>query len=173
MLDQFEGSVSCGVWSPVGTIIITGSQDREYGLCIWDNNGVLKCKIDNYLVHDLQVSPDSKRLVVLSESGVHVYDLDTLNKIQEWILDDVKLTSISISKDSRYILLSMNGSTGLALVELKSGEVLKTFPGSLHDQFITRNCFGGTNEEYVVSGSEGEIFVLQDSVSPRLTPHLL
>ena len=110
---------------------------------------------------------------MLSESGVHVYDLDTLNKIQEWILDDVKLTSISISKDSRYILLSMNGSTGLALVELKSGEVLKTFPGSLHDQFITRNCFGGTNEEYVVSGSEGEIFVLQDSVSPRLTPHLL
>jgi WD repeat-containing protein 26 len=173
MLDQFKDAVTCGVWSPVGTMIITGSQDREYGLCIWDNNGVLKCKVDNYLVHDLQVSPDGKHLVVLSETGVHVYDLDTLNKIQEWILDDVKLSSINISKDSRYILLSINGSPGLALVELESGEVLKTFQGSLQDQYITRNCFGGTKEEYVVSGSEGEIFVLQDSVLPRLTPHLL
>ena len=138
--------------------MIIGSQDDKIGCGIWDLDGRL---VHNFCedgfklrVNDLAISPDSQRLVVVSESSVIVFDFTSYEKICEWQLDDVKLTSVTISQDSRHMLVSMNQDI-IKLMEIDSGEVIQRFEGHQQKQFIIRSAFGGADENFVVSGSEG------------------
>ena len=133
-----------------------GSQDKKYGLALWDlaGNVVHKWNEDDYRVHDLAISPDGSRLVVLLESRILVYDFQTREKIGEWVLDDVKMTSVTISRDCRHMLISMIPNK-VRLMEIDTGEVVQRYTGQVQTQFIIRSSFGGANESFVVSGSEG------------------
>jgi WD40 repeat protein len=125
---------------------------------IWDLSGQLK---HNFCVdggrlrtNDLAVSPDGQRLVVITESSIIVFDLVSYEKIAEFQLDDVKLTSIMISQDSRHMLISMSPDQ-IKLMEIDTGDVIQRFEAHMQKQFIIRSAFGGADENFVVSGSEG------------------
>jgi WD40 repeat protein len=104
--------------------------------------------------NDLAVSPDGQRLVVITESTIVVFDLLSYEKIAEFQLDDVKLTSIMISQDSRHMLISMSPDQ-IKLMEIDTGDVIQRFEAHMQKQFIIRSAFGGADENFVVSGSEG------------------
>ena len=95
------------------------------GCGIWDLDGHLKhnfCDDSGKLrANDLAVSPDGQRLVVATESSIVVFDFVSYERIAEYQLDDVKLTSVSISQDSRHMLVSMNPDQ-IKLMEIDSGE---------------------------------------------------
>lgn len=110
---------------------------------------------ENLRVNDLAVSPDGQRLVVLLESRILVYDFTSYEKLCEWQLDDVKLTSVTISQDSRHMLISMNKDK-IKLMEIDTGEIIQRFEGQVQKQYIIRSSFGGADENFVVSGSEGK-----------------
>ena len=105
--------------------------------------------------NDLAISPDGQRLVVVSESFITVFDFNSYEKICEWQLDDMKLTSVAISQDSRHMLVSMNQDK-IKLMEIDTGEVIQRFEGHQQKHYIIRSAFGGADENFVVSGSEGE-----------------
>ena len=105
-------------------------------------------------VHDLSISPDGQRLAVLLETRILIYDVVTREKIRDWLISDAKLTSINISPDSQRILVGMNESK-IHLMDIDSGEMLQSFEGQLHTQFVIRSAFGGANGTHVISGSEG------------------
>lgn len=119
--------------------------------------GVLvhKWNEDSLRVNDLALSPDGQRLVVLLESRILVYDFASYEKLAEWAIEDVKLTSVNISKDSQYMLVSMNENK-IKLMEIETGEMVQSFSGQVQTQFIIRSAFGGADENFVVSGSEGK-----------------
>jgi WD40 repeat protein len=114
--------------------------------------------------NDLAISPDGQRLVVVSENSIIVFDFASYEKICEWQLDDVKLTSIAISQDSQHMLVSMN-SDKIKLMEIDTGDVIQRFEGHQQKHYIIRSAFGGADENFIVSGSEGESFLVTNPVS--------
>jgi len=99
------------------------------------------------------VSPDGNRLVAMDNAtNIHVYNFMT--REPEYSMDiKVKLTSVEISADSRFLLVGL--TTGEAqLWDLEAREVVKTFAGSKGGNYVIRSSFGGANESFVVSGSE-------------------
>lgn len=110
---------------------------------------------ENIRVNDLAISADGSRLVVLLETRIQVFDFRSKEKICEWHFDDVKLTSVTISKNAHHILISMNKNK-IRLMELDSGREVQGFEGQVQENFIIRSSFGGADENFVVSGSEGK-----------------
>jgi WD40 repeat protein len=155
-LNEFSYAVTSAAWAPNGESFMIGSQDAPLGLCLWNLQGekVYGWTEDHPRVHDLAISPDGHRLVVLLKNRILVYDFATREKLCEWALDDVELTSVNISQDSRHMLISMNDNK-IRVMDIDTGDVVQTFTGHSQVTYIIRSSFGGANENFVVSGSEG------------------
>lgn len=153
-INEFNYAVSSAAWAPNGQTFVIGSQDI-LGLGLWtlDGEKIHEWKEESLRVHDLAISPDGQRLVVLLEQRIFVYDFVTREKLCEWVLEDVKLTSINISRNSHHMLISMNDNK-IRLMDIDTGEVLQSFSGQKQTEFIIRSAFGGADENFVVSGSE-------------------
>jgi hypothetical protein len=52
------------------------------------------------------------------------------------------------------MLISMSKDK-IHLMEIETGELLREFEGHAQKQFIIRSAFGGANQNFIVSGSEG------------------
>jgi hypothetical protein len=138
--------------------VVIGSQDDKLGCGIWDMNGRQVhnfCEDGSKLrANDLAISKNGERLVIVSEHSIAVYDFVSYKKLCEWNPDS-KPTSITVSQDSRHMLVSMNPDT-IELMEIDSAELIQKFEGHQQKQFIIRSAFGGADENFVVSGSEGK-----------------
>jgi len=64
------------------------------------------------------------------------------------------MSSISVSKDSKYVLLSSMAPEVL-LLDIEELKCLRSFKGHAHEIGMIRSCFGGPEENFVLSGSEG------------------
>jgi WD repeat-containing protein 26 len=156
-LSDFTYPLTSAAWAPDGESFATASQDTEHALIKWDMSyeKIYHWKEDNLRVNDIAISPDGNRLVVVLESRIFVYNYKTHQKLSDWRLDDVKLTSVKIHQDSKSMLISMNTSK-IHLMKIDNGDVLQTFSGHTQAEYIIRSSFGGANETFVVSGSEGK-----------------
>lgn len=155
-ITDFQHPVSAAAWAPDGQTFIIGSQDHHQALAVWDINEeiVYKWQEEKMRVYDLSLSPDGTRLVVLLMTSIVVYDFATREKIAEWAFEDVRMTSVNISADSKLMLVSMNENK-IKLMVIDTGEVLQSFEGNKQAKFMIRSAFGGANENFVISGSEG------------------
>jgi hypothetical protein len=52
------------------------------------------------------------------------------------------------------MLISMSKDK-IHLMEIETGELLREFEGHAQKHFIIRSAFGGANQNFIVSGSEG------------------
>ena len=65
------------------------------------------------------------------------------------------LTSISLSKDGRYLLANVSlKQPKIELFDLNRKEVIHRYRGHKQEMFIIRCSFGGVNENFVMCGSE-------------------
>jgi WD repeat-containing protein 26 len=135
---------------------VVGSLDTHHAIEVWnlDEELIHRWKDANLRVYGLALSPDGHRLVALLEQRIVVYDFISRDKIGEWTVDDAKMTSVTISKDSRHMLISMNPNK-ISLMVIDTGELVHTFEGHKQLTFMIRSSFGGASESFVVSGSEG------------------
>lgn len=157
-IEIFTYPVTCAAWAPNGESFVLGSQDPDHPLCLYSTNGEKLYSwtgTSTFRVNDLAISPDGQRLVVLLEQRIFVYDFVSREKICEYALEDVKLTSITITKNSRHMLVSMNDNK-IRIMDIDTGEVLQSYSGQKQTQYIIRSTFGGADENFVLSGSEGE-----------------
>ncbi len=157
-ISDFTYPCTTAAWAPDGKHVVIGSQDDKLGCGIWDLSGR---QIHNFCEdgsklrpNDLAISPNGERLVVVTDKSIAVYDFITYQKKCEWH-PDAKLTSVTISQDSRHMLVSMNPDM-IELMEIDSADLIQRFEGHQQKQFIIRSAFGGADENFVVSGSEGE-----------------
>jgi WD40 repeat protein len=167
-INDFTYPCTTAAWAPSGKYVVIGSQDDKLGCGVWDLSGHQVhnfCEDGSKLrANDLAISPDGQRLVVVSESFITVFDFTSYEKICEWQLDDMKLTSVAISQDSRHMLVSMNQDK-IKLMEIDTGDVIQRFEGHQQKHYIIRSAFGGADENFVVSGSEGEPWSSPNPVS--------
>lgn len=149
--------------------MIIGSQDNRRGLGLYDlrGNQLRDLSEGSIRVNALAVSPDGHRLVVLLQKRILIYNLDAFNKVAEYMLRGfTNFTSVSISKDSKYMLVSGFGleDSAIKLMHIDTGAILQTYDGHQHRGNVIRSSFGGADENFVISGSEGKLCVSQNRI---------
>lgn len=153
-LDRFDEPVSSCVWSPDNKSFLTGSLDKVGSLVEWD---LLGDKIRDWRgpqrIEELALSPDGRWLVAMDcDKHIHVYNFETRDF--EYKLDlKVRLTSVSISHNSRHLLV--NQTNGLAqLIDLVLRTPVQHYTGHMGGDFVIRASLGGADEMFVITGSE-------------------
>ncbi|KAK3327676.1 WD domain-containing protein [Cercophora scortea] len=153
-LERFWEPVSSCVWFHDSQSFITGSFDKDKSLCQWDLTGErVHIWARKHRTEDLALSPDERWLVAMDEQNrLHVYNVAT--REQEYEMEvKARPTSISISQDSRFLLV--NRTDGEAqLIELATRDAVQRYRGHTGGEFTIRSAFGGANESFVISGSE-------------------
>ncbi|KAI1075686.1 WD domain-containing protein [Whalleya microplaca] len=153
-LNKFQEPVSSCVWAADGRTFITGSLEKSHSLVQWNLSGEKVFDWNsNHRVEDLAVSPDGHWLVAMDDQNhIHVYNFITRDF--EYKMDlHVRLTSISISQNSRHLLV--NYRNGVAqLFDLILREDIQSYTGHTGGEFMIRSSFGGADESFVISGSE-------------------
>ncbi|KAK8034964.1 WD40 repeat-like protein [Apiospora rasikravindrae] len=153
-VSPFEEPVSSCVWAPDNRSFLTGSLDKSRSLCQWDLDGE---KIfdwaNNHRVEDLSLSPDGRWLVAMDDRNhIHVYNFMT--RLWEYEIElHCRLTSISISKDSRHLLVNLQKDQA-QLFDLVSREPVQYYSGHTGGEYMIRSALGGAAESFVLSGSE-------------------
>ncbi|KAG6820299.1 hypothetical protein H0H93_002563 [Arthromyces matolae] len=89
-----------------------------------------------------------------SENRMVIYDLTT-KQTESSIRLDGELTSVKITRDSRFALVNHAGPDEIQLWDLETGRLSRKFTGQRQGRHVIKSCFGGYDENFVVSGSEG------------------
>jgi hypothetical protein len=95
------------------------------------------------------------------QKHLHIYNFITRELEYEMELK-AQPTSVTISQDSRFLLINKINSEA-QLIEIASRELIQKYTGHSGGEYLIRSAFGGANESFVISGSEGE-------KRPHLTP---
>jgi hypothetical protein len=154
--------ISAAAWAPDSRSFVTASFDKELNVCHWrawgpQSEAKLHGWDGGYRGQDCAISPDGERLVVIdSERHLYVYNFHTYEKEYQFTFP-CKSTSVTISHDSKFMLVSLiNGE--VQLLDIKTANVVRRFEGQKQGHFIIRSSFGGAAENFVLSGSEGTCF---------------
>ncbi|KAK0739785.1 WD40-repeat-containing domain protein [Apiosordaria backusii] len=159
-LDKFQEPVSSCVWLPDGSGFITGSLDKPKSLCEWDLEGnCVYTWTKRHRTEDLALSADGNWLVAMDDQcKLHIYNVPRREK--EWEVNlRSRLTSVSVSKDSRYILVNTVDDEA-RLYDIEAREMVQKYKGHSGGKVIIRAGFGGASENFVISGSEdGHVYI--------------
>ena len=92
-------------------------------------------------------------VTISSERQIFVYNFVTREE-EYSILLRTKMTCLSISRDSRYMLVNM-ADNEVQLIDIETAEIVRRFLGQKQETFVIRSSFGGADENLIISGSEG------------------
>mmetsp|Transcript_10902 Transcript_10902/g.19981 ORF Transcript_10902/g.19981 Transcript_10902/m.19981 type:complete len:613 (-) Transcript_10902:120-1958(-) len=148
-----ESIVSCA-WHPDGKHIITGTL-IEKKIVIWDLSGQkIRTWEMEHTIRDLNVTPQGKLVVVGTDYALRMYDIATRKTEKCNVKETSPVTCFSLSQDGRYALLSVANPAAIRLWDLERGAIIKHFDGIKQKRYVVQASFGGSEEIFVVSGSE-------------------
>lgn len=76
--------------------------------------------------------------------------------------EDHPVMSFSVNKADRLALLNV-ASQGVHLWDLQDRCLVRRFQGVTQGHFTIHSCFGGVNQDFIASGSEGNFFTYKSS----------
>jgi len=107
-------------------------------------------------IFDMAISQAGDRLVAIPagrKMQIIMYDLNTYEETT--IEETFVIVSMDLSKDGKLLLTNTNfNSPELHLWNLDKKTILNKFTGYKQDRFCIRCCFGGTNDVFIITGSE-------------------
>ncbi|XP_059658364.1 WD repeat-containing protein 26 homolog [Cornus florida] len=147
------GLLSCA-WSVDGKWVISGVTDKS--ICLWELDGKeLECWKGQRTarISDLEVTSDGKRIITVCREAA-ILLLDREANSEKFIEEDQAITSFSLSRDNKFLLVSLlNQEIHLWNIEHDVKLVAK-YKGHKRSRFIVRSCFGGLDQAFIASGSE-------------------
>lgn len=155
-IEHHHAPITSASWAPDGESFVTGSLDSQSQLCHWSvpHKSLLYTWPGQYRVRDCAITPDGKRLIAISlQKRIYVYNFITREE-EYSVLLKLDLTCLSVSADSRFMLVNMSENE-VQLLDIETAEVVRRFLGQKQGNFLIRSAFGGAAENFVVSGSEG------------------
>lgn len=164
-IDHHTEPVTTASWAPDGESFVTGSLGRQSQLCLWNLQGrSVYSWATNYRIQDCEISPDGQRLVTISPNQqIFVYNFVTREEEHSINLKS-KMTCISISRDSKYMLINMTDNE-IQLVDIETAQIVQRYEGQKQGSFVIRSAFGGADENLVISGSEGKSSISDQTFS--------
>lgn len=147
------GLISCG-WFPDGKGIVSGMADKS--ICLWHLDGrELECwKGQRTLeISDMAITDDGKWIISICRASEILF-FDREAKVERTITEKDFVTSFSLSKDNKYLLVNLL-SQEIHLWNIEENpKIISTFKGHKSSRFIIRSCFGGFEQTFIASGSE-------------------
>ena len=145
-----EPITSC-VWHPDGHSFISGSVEKN--MYMWSLNGEILHHWPGMRIIDLAITKDGKTLVAVQDKNIRFIDLDTYTESEPLAETDL-ITSVCLSKDDKYLLVNLS-IPEIHLWNLEEKKIHKKYFGQKQGRFVIRSCFGGVNQNFILSGSEG------------------
>eukprot|EP00249_Psilotum_nudum_P020318 c27652_g1_i1 orf=473-2251(-) len=151
--DKPNNSFTACAWFPDGQRFVSGGGDK----CIymWGIDGK---ELDSWKgermprIIDLTVTADGSHLISICEKDIRIYNMDT--KVERVIDEEKSITSLSVSKDGRFLLVNLvNQEIHLWDIAV-SPKLLFKYKGHRQTRYVIRSCFGGSDHAFIVSGSE-------------------
>ncbi|XP_022743740.1 WD repeat-containing protein 26-like isoform X2 [Durio zibethinus] len=147
------GLISCG-WFHDGRGIFAGMTDRS--ICLWDLDGreLEWWKGQRALrISDMAITDDGKRIIsICRESAILLLDREA--KFERLIEEVDMITSFSLSKDNKFLLVNLiNQEIHLWNIE-GDPKLVSSYKGHKRTRFVIRSCFGGLGQAFIASGSE-------------------
>ena len=165
-LDKFEEPVTGIAWLPDSATFITGCLGTGKTLKQWDLNGNCVTEIaTNGRLEDIALSPNGRYLATIdNKKRLSIFDLvDRDQDYQIVMTTSSSLASIAISRDSKTVLVGFKDGES-KLFNMRTKELLNTFIGQEHTDFIIRSAFGGAQDSFITSGSEGMNFRISNGL---------
>ncbi|KAF9202396.1 hypothetical protein BGZ49_007430 [Haplosporangium sp. Z 27] len=153
---RHSDDVTCLGWLPDGERFVSGS---EKNLFLMNTAGDV-IRSWQFPVRDLAISANGKSLVVMGGIMIRIINLEDMNEISKLEETD-GITAISLSKDGQYLLVNTTSKPAqfpmqreIHLWSLSEGRIVRKYSGYKQGRFVIRSCFGGWDEQFVISGSE-------------------
>lgn len=145
---------SC-VWEPRGAWFLVGTTDSSQSLWQEDPEDMHFAWLTSGTTNDIAMTPDGHRVIATGRACLYVYNAMT-RELEYEHKTRFGVTSVSASQDSKHLLiLQSNGD--LNLLDHPAHRTVQTYIGSTGREFsIIKSAFGGPNEIFVLSASEGE-----------------
>lgn len=155
---KHKEAVTCCVWLPSGQSFVSGSIEKV--MLLWNMLGEVIYKWSGIRVMDLTVTSNGATLIASSEKKILLFDVS--NKSELGSLEETEsITSISLSQNDQFLLVNLSVSE-IHLWDLNKRQIVKKYFGQKQGRFVIRSCFGGVNENFVLSGSEGKMQLNRD-----------
>jgi WD40 repeat protein len=146
------GLISCG-WFPDGKFIFTGLTDKSISLWGVDGKELESWKGQRTLkISDAVITGDGKRIISRCRENA-ILLLDREAKLERVIEEKHVITSFSLSKDSKFLLVNLINQE-IHLWSLEDLKVVSKYVGHKRARFVIRSCFGGLKQAFIASGSE-------------------
>jgi len=145
-------------WFPDGQTFISASVDKE--VMVWNLSGTVLQQWSMDRMFDLAVTPDgSKMVAICNERKLHIYNvLDSFREVMSYQMGH-NMTSVTVSNDSKYVLINSMAQE-VHLWDIEKFRLVRKYVGQTQEKFMIRSCFGGPEQNFVLSGSEGmSVFV--------------
>ncbi|KAG4924130.1 hypothetical protein AAZX31_18G108800 [Glycine max] len=147
------GLISCA-WFPSGKYILSGLSDKS--ICMWDLDGkeVESWKGQRTLkISDLEITGDGEHMLsICKDNAILYFNKETGD--ERYIDEDQTITSFSLSKDSRLLLVNLlNQEIHLWNIE-GDPKLVGKYRSHKRTRFVIRSCLGGLKQSFIASGSE-------------------
>ncbi|XP_027363385.1 WD repeat-containing protein WDS homolog isoform X2 [Abrus precatorius] len=161
--------VSSCAWFPNSTQFVCGSSDPEKGICMWDCDGneIRAWRgIRMPKVVDIAVTPDGEYLIsIFLDKEIRILHIET--NAERVISEEHPITSISVSRDSKFFIVSLNSQEiHMWDVAGKWDKPLR-YTGHKQCKYVIRSCFGGLDSTFIASGSENSQVYIWNSRNSR------
>jgi len=144
-----------------------------------DTSRRLACadRMGNFQCHDTDNLPGNHKTFIgfrigclhAMKDGKTVVASDTLQRIRSYdfetqedmtiITENSPITYFTLDKSEDHILVTTR-SEGLRLWCMKTHALIRTFFGSVHNDYVIMSTFGGISGDFIASGSEDERIVI-------------
>jgi WD40 repeat protein len=99
-----DAVTSCA-WLPDGRRFVSSSLDKT--ICLWHVDGTLQYSWNGARVTDLAIDNAGVNMIAIChDKKIRIYDLE--EKSEQCIQEDNSITSLCLSKDSRYALVNVS-----------------------------------------------------------------
>jgi WD40 repeat protein len=140
-------------WFPDGQTFISASVDKE--IIVWNLAGNIIHQWSLDRLYDIAITPDgSKMVAICNDRKLHIYSIhDDFRELLSYQMSH-NMTSVVASNDSKYVLINSMAQE-VHLWDIEKFQLVRKFVGQTQEKFMIRSCFGGPDQNFVLSGSEG------------------
>ncbi|KAA0202387.1 hypothetical protein HAZT_HAZT001104 [Hyalella azteca] len=150
--DSTSDSLTCACWYKDNERFVCGGLRGQFYLC--NLEGAVLERWEGVRVQSLAVHADGKTVLASdTHRRIRGYQLET---VQDYSIlqEDHGIMTFSLDTTGRFALLNVT-TQGLHLWDLNSRTLVRRFRGATQKHCTIHSCFGGINQDFIASGSEG------------------